>query len=310
MLGRWGLVLPWPTAGDGNAQPIVEVVRVAHGAEQAGCTSLWVDDTPGLAADRADAYSILGILAASTTVAHLGTLPARGSPRYPGIVAKIVSTVDVLSSGRAVACLPVHPGPDGSSPTDLEDSLRICRAVLDDEAPTVRGSVFSVDGAVNRPAPVAPAGVPLAVGVPTFPDDGGIEDVDDSVLGLIGSYADIALVVGNGTTGDGSPEERGSGRERRIVATAARIRAAADRADRPAGTLRVFGVVDVGHGRGGAGTPVMKEEVDRACSVARSLTGTTPGGGLDGVVLDLSAMTAPTADLLEAIAELGAGLAS
>ena len=46
----------------------------------------------------------------------------------------------------------------------LEEAVRICRAMFRDERPTFAGRYYSVDGAINRPAPVQAGGPPILVG--------------------------------------------------------------------------------------------------------------------------------------------------
>jgi len=70
--------------------------------------------------------------------------------------------VDVLSHGRAVLSLDADCG-DGADAKRLSEALTVIRSVLEDEVPTFAGRIYSVDGAVNRPAPVQPGGVPIVV---------------------------------------------------------------------------------------------------------------------------------------------------
>jgi alkanesulfonate monooxygenase SsuD/methylene tetrahydromethanopterin reductase-like flavin-dependent oxidoreductase (luciferase family) len=67
----------------------------------------------------------------------------------------------------------------------------VCRAVLEDETPRFTGRFYQVDGAVNRPAPVQPGGVPIVVlagpGVPVRPD----------LLRVAGHFADAVIVEGD-----------------------------------------------------------------------------------------------------------------
>src|SRR6185295_15027445 len=76
--------------------------------EDAGYASLWVMDhlfqirTLG-EVDEAmlEAYTTLGFLAASTRTVELGTMVSAVSYRHPGVLIKQVTTLDVLSEGRA-----------------------------------------------------------------------------------------------------------------------------------------------------------------------------------------------------------------
>ena len=82
--------------------------RIARNAEDAGLTSLWVMDhffqismigPPEL--DMLEAYSALAYAAALTSRIELGTLVTGVTYRHPGVLAKTVTTLDVLSGGRA-----------------------------------------------------------------------------------------------------------------------------------------------------------------------------------------------------------------
>ena len=84
------------------------LARIAQAAEEAGFSSLWVMDhflqiemigkpeEPML-----EGYSALNFLAAITKKVRLGTLVTGVIYRYPGILVKTVTTLDVLSGGRA-----------------------------------------------------------------------------------------------------------------------------------------------------------------------------------------------------------------
>jgi len=102
-----GLQIPSFTWGeDRDIGPTLE--RIGRAADDAGLHSLWVMDhffqIPGVGDVRQpmlEAYTTLGFLAAATSRIDLGTLVTGVTYRYPGILAKIVTTLDVLSGGRA-----------------------------------------------------------------------------------------------------------------------------------------------------------------------------------------------------------------
>jgi alkanesulfonate monooxygenase SsuD/methylene tetrahydromethanopterin reductase-like flavin-dependent oxidoreductase (luciferase family) len=85
-----------------------ELAQVARAAEEAGVDSVWVPDhllqaAPGSDPDSAmlESYTTLGYLAAVTTRVRLGTLVTAVTYRPPAILVKAVTTLDVLSGGRA-----------------------------------------------------------------------------------------------------------------------------------------------------------------------------------------------------------------
>jgi alkanesulfonate monooxygenase SsuD/methylene tetrahydromethanopterin reductase-like flavin-dependent oxidoreductase (luciferase family) len=85
-----------------------ELAQVARAADEAGLDSVWVPDhllqaAPGSDPDSAmlECYTTLGYLAAVTTRVRLGTLVTAVTYRPPAILIKAVTTLDVLSGGRA-----------------------------------------------------------------------------------------------------------------------------------------------------------------------------------------------------------------
>ncbi|SIS21654.1 LLM class F420-dependent oxidoreductase [Williamsia sterculiae] len=86
-----------------------ELARVGAAAEAAGATWLSLMDhyfqiePTGLPAEAnmLEGYTTLGFLAGHTTQIELGLLVTGVTYRHPGLLAKIVTTLDVLSGGRA-----------------------------------------------------------------------------------------------------------------------------------------------------------------------------------------------------------------
>ena len=160
-LGLW-LDAPRPRGIDDDV--LEQAAAAAGAAERTGFTSVWVVETRAEPPDAVpyEAFSLLGALATRTDAIHLGLVAEGGQRRAPSILAKLVSSIDVLSHGRAVLSL----DGDRSQPADthrLGEALDVARAVLEDEHPTVDGRIYSVVDAVNRPAPVQAGGVPLVV---------------------------------------------------------------------------------------------------------------------------------------------------
>lgn len=105
-----GLQIPrfdWPGSPGNIGKTLAEVGRTA---DAAGFSSLWVMDhffqiTPGLgAADSPmlEAYSALNFLAGVTEHAKLGAMVTAVTYRAPGHLIKAVTSLDVLSGGRAI----------------------------------------------------------------------------------------------------------------------------------------------------------------------------------------------------------------
>src|SRR5689334_20454795 len=96
---------------DGGTTAIAgELARVGAAAEEAGATWLSFMDhyfqiePTGLPAESnmLEGYTTLGFLAAHTSRIELGLLVTGVTYRHPGLLAKIVTTLDVLSGGRAM----------------------------------------------------------------------------------------------------------------------------------------------------------------------------------------------------------------
>ena len=105
---RIGLQVPrftWPDAPTLIGPKLAEIGRTA---DEAGFASLWVMDhffqigTVGEVEEpMLEGYSALNFLAGITDRVKLGTLVTGVHYRYPGILLKTVTTLDVLSGGRA-----------------------------------------------------------------------------------------------------------------------------------------------------------------------------------------------------------------
>jgi F420-dependent oxidoreductase-like protein len=118
---------PVPAAGLGAA-----ITHVARTADVAGIDSLWVMDhlfQIGITGEPPEApmlegYSTLAYLAGQTERITLGTCVSSVAYRHPGVLIKIVTSLDVLSSGRMVlgvgAGAPWNELPAGIDPRDVE----------------------------------------------------------------------------------------------------------------------------------------------------------------------------------------------
>ena len=105
---KLGVQIPDFTTQDGPSRLGADLATVARTADDAGFEFLAVMDhffqigpigPPEL--EMLEAYTTLGYLAASTSRAKLLTLVTGVTYRHPGILAKIITTLDVLSGGRA-----------------------------------------------------------------------------------------------------------------------------------------------------------------------------------------------------------------
>jgi F420-dependent oxidoreductase-like protein len=105
---RIGLQLPsftWPGGPSALAGTLARICRVA---DEAGFYSLWVMDhffqigaIGPREHDMLEGYTTLGYMAGLTRRVKLGTMATGVIYRYPGILVKTITTLDVLSGGRA-----------------------------------------------------------------------------------------------------------------------------------------------------------------------------------------------------------------
>ncbi|MGH7930456.1 MAG: LLM class flavin-dependent oxidoreductase, partial [Candidatus Binatia bacterium] len=103
-----GLQIPSFTWPGGAERVAPTLTRIGQAAEEAGFSSLWVMDhffqieMVGKPEEpMMEAYSTLNFLAAITRQIRLGALVTGVIYRYPAILVKTVTTLDVLSGGRA-----------------------------------------------------------------------------------------------------------------------------------------------------------------------------------------------------------------
>jgi F420-dependent oxidoreductase-like protein len=145
-----------------------------------------------------EAYTLLGALAARTERLQLGTLVTGVTYRNPALLAKMVTTLDVISKGRAILGIGAawyeeeHDGfgfdfpRAGERLERLEEAVQICRALFRDERPTWKGRYYSITDARNVPRPVRAGGPPIMIG-------GGGER---RTLRLVAQYGDLCNVSG------------------------------------------------------------------------------------------------------------------
>ena len=185
------------------ADTLAETARVA---EQAGFSTFTVMDHyfqmehAGSAAEpMLEAYTTLGYVASLTERMTLGVLVTGVMYRHPGLLAKIVTTLDVLSGGRArlgigaswyereQRGLGVPVVPVAERFERLEETLQICLQMWSDDDGPYQGRHYQLSETLCVPAPISRPHPPILVG-------GGGEK---KTLLLAARYADACNLFGS-----------------------------------------------------------------------------------------------------------------
>ena len=162
------------------ADTLAETARVA---DQAGFSAFSVMDhyfqmeQAGSAAEpMLEAYTTLGHVAGQTERMTLGVLVTGVMYRHPGLLAKIVTTLDVLSGGRArlgigaswfereQRGLGVPVVPMAERFERLEETLQICQQMWSDDDGPFAGRHYQLAETLCAPAPISRPHPPILVG--------------------------------------------------------------------------------------------------------------------------------------------------
>jgi F420-dependent oxidoreductase-like protein len=159
------------------------VVELARSAEAAGFDLVTVMDhfyqigpVGSEEEPMIEAYTVLGGIAARTERVMLGTMVTGVTYRNPAMLAKTVTTLDVISKGRAMLGIGAawndveHAGygiafpPIGEREDRLEEALTICKAMFTEERPSFEGRYYRIERALNHPRPIQAGGPKIMVG--------------------------------------------------------------------------------------------------------------------------------------------------
>lgn len=197
---RIGLQIPrfdWP---GGPAQIRTKLADVARAADEAGFYSLWVMDhffqlEPMISKAEGpmlEAYNTLGYLAGVTEQVRLGTLVTGVIYRHPGLLIKAVTTLDVLSGGRAYLGIGAawyereavglgFPFPSLKERFErLEETLRITKQVWSGDFSPYQGQHYQLTEPLISPQPLTQSHPPILIG--------GVGE--KKTLRLVAQYAD------------------------------------------------------------------------------------------------------------------------
>jgi F420-dependent oxidoreductase-like protein len=179
-----GLQIPrfdWPGNPGNTGKTLAEIARRA---DAAGFASLWVMDhlfqiAPGLGhadSPMMEAYSALSFMAGVTERARLGAMVTAVTYRVPGQLLKAVTTLDVLSGGRAILGigagwyehearglgLPFPPLKERFE--RLEEALQIAQHVWTDNRGPYQGRHYELAEPIVSPQPLSRPHPPILIG--------------------------------------------------------------------------------------------------------------------------------------------------
>jgi F420-dependent oxidoreductase-like protein len=194
-----GLSVPdftWPGGPERLGSTLAQIGRTA---DAAGFDSIWVMDhffQIGMNGppekEMLEGYTALAFLAGQTSRARLGTMVTGAIYRHPGILAKTVTTLDVLSQGRAwlgigaawneyeSRSLGIPFPPLGERFERLEETLQICLRMWSADESPYAGRHYRLERPLNSPQALSRPHPPLLIG-------GGGEK---KTLRLVAKYAD------------------------------------------------------------------------------------------------------------------------
>ena len=194
-----GVHLPDLTYPGGAPSLGADLARIAEGADAAGVDRLSVMDhlwqirTVGPAElDMLEAYTTLGFLAAHSARVKLLTLVTGVTYRDPGLLAKAVTTLDVLSGGRAMLGLGAAWNEEESRglglffpPTAerferLEETLQICMQMWSGSDAPYDGQHYHLGRTLNVPQALSRPRPPILIG----------GSGEKKTLRLVAKYAD------------------------------------------------------------------------------------------------------------------------
>lgn len=170
----------WP---GGPTRLAAELGRIARQADEGGLDTVWVVDhliqaEPGTdpTQEMLEAYTTLGYLAATTSRVRLGTMVTAVTFRAPALLVKAVTTLDVLSGGRAwlglgagyhqaeadMMGLPLPPTAERFE--HLEDTLRLATQMWSGDETAFAGAHHRLARPLNSPNPITRPHPPILIG--------------------------------------------------------------------------------------------------------------------------------------------------
>lgn len=182
---RIGIYLPleWSKNQIDPVEAYETLTRVVQEAEALGFASVWLfehfhtSSAPQPTEQMIfECWTTTAALARDTSRIRIGQLVTCNSFRNPALLAKMASTVDVLSHGRLdfgigagwyEAEYRAYGYPFPAAPTrlrQLREALQILKAMWTEEEASFSGTYYQVQGAINQPKGVQQPHIPILIG--------------------------------------------------------------------------------------------------------------------------------------------------
>ena len=209
---KFGIALPQGTLMElaGITDPVEAyetMTQVALTAEEVGFDSLWLSDAfwPGDPSQNLfECWTTVAALARDTRRVRIGQMVTYSGLRQPSLLAKMASTVDVMSHGRLTLGIGSgYPGLEAQfraygydfpalavRSRQLREAIQILLAMWTEEEATFEGTYYQVRAAINQPKGVQRPHIPLLIG-------GNGEQV---TLKLVAQYGNACHVFGDPAT--------------------------------------------------------------------------------------------------------------
>ena len=239
-----------------------QLARVVRASDAAGLDTVWVPDhliqaAPGstLEEPMLEAYTTLGFLAAQPGTVRLGTMVSAATYRSPALLVKAVTTVDVLSGGRAwlgigagyhedeARWMGLFLPPRAERFERLEDTLRVALQMWEGDDAPFEGARERLERPINSPQASTRPHPPILIGgmgeqktlrlVARYADACNLFDIPDGGATITRKLAVLAehcthgrpALRGHREDGEHAPGGRRIGRElRRALPRAVRAR--------------------------------------------------------------------------------------
>lgn len=182
---KLGIELPqaWQKSQKDPIEAYETMTRLAQVAERLGFHAVWLFDhvhAPDASQPGEqmifECWTSTAALARDTKRIRIGQMVTNNSFRHPALLAKMASTVDVLSHGRLSLGIGAgwykpeylaygYPFPNTATRLkQLQESLLILRAMWSEDEAYVEGKYVQVRGAINQPRGVQKPHIPLLIG--------------------------------------------------------------------------------------------------------------------------------------------------